>query len=152
MVAACHDPVVLAFEKILFTESFVPTGHKRNTAQPRCDERAPGRRAAEGVNCSAPPLARQSQQNEGAAQYHNGIVARNIERNELATGCGDVRYETAHARQHDGTMAGSRKDTYQLDRACIGSTAIERGYDNQHSDRSFCGRRYARCSFRYIAI
>jgi hypothetical protein len=104
------------------------------------------------VNCSAPPLARQSQQNEGAAQYHDGIVARNIERNELATGCDDVRYETARARQHDGTMAGSRKDTHQLDRACIGSTAIERGYDNENSYWSFWGGREARCIFRYIVI
>jgi hypothetical protein len=38
------------------------------------------------------------------AQHYNRIVARNIERNELTAGCGNIRDKTARARHHDGTV------------------------------------------------
>src|SRR5262249_3041586 len=62
-----HDAVVQVLEEILFTESFIPTGHKLNSAQSCGNQCAPAASSAESVNSGAPPLTRKAGQNECVA-------------------------------------------------------------------------------------
>jgi hypothetical protein len=134
-ISARHDPVVKPFEQILFTEAFVAAGDKLNSAQPRSDQRAPGARAAEGVNRRASPFSCQPRQNDGIAQHEDGIVARNIERDKFCSRCGDVRHQPPRARHHDARVPGSSKNAHKLNGRCIRSAPIECGYDHKHRSR-----------------
>ena len=104
------------------------------------------------MNRRALAFACQSRQKEGAAQYHDGIVARNIERNEFTARRRHIGDETTRARHHNGVMTGFRQDPHQFDRPGIGGAAIERRHDNEDSDRSVRGGDGVRNGVRVSAI
>ena len=68
-----------------------------------------------------------------AAQHHERIVARDIERNEFAARSRHVSNKTTRARDDGNVMAGCGKDAYQFDSAGIGGANIECRYDDQCS-------------------
>jgi hypothetical protein len=104
------------------------------------------------MNCHAPAFARQSRQKEGAAQYHDGIIARYIKRNEFTARRRHIGDKTTCARRHNGMMTSFRQDPHQFDRPGIGGAAIERRHDNEYSDWSVCSGDGVRNDVRVSAI
>src|SRR4029077_5831489 len=128
-IATRHDAVIQTLEDILFAKALVATCYEGNARKARGHERAPAARTAKGVNDIASPLAPQPQQNKSIAQHDDRIVARHIKRNEFATAPSHVGYETSGTRNDDCPMTCPGENANQLDRAGVGSTAIERGDD-----------------------
>ena len=133
-IAARHDAVVPSLQEILLAETFVPAGHKGNSAYTSGDESAPCSGAAQRVNHIAVAFARKSGERDRAAQHHDRVVARYIEWNEFSARSGNVGDETAGARHNGNTVAGTGQDAHQLDRAGIRSAHIECRYDDEHRD------------------
>jgi hypothetical protein len=88
------------------------------------------------VNHPALPVPRHSRQLDRIAKHQERIIARDIERDEFATGRRYVGDQTASARHDSGMKTGACKNAHELNCACVGSTDVEsRRYDEDRAER-----------------
>src|SRR4029078_8320116 len=151
MIGTRHDAVIKALENVLLTKTFIATGHKRYSAQPRRDKCTSCACAPKSVNHTTLAIPPHSRQLDRVPQHYQRIVARDIEWDKFAAGRRYVGDQATSARHDYGAKGGARENAHEVARACGGHAPVESRNNDEHGDRAERGLNFSRNNVRLHA-